>query len=209
MYFKVIYKVIVLYFLIIGCYRIMGKKEVGKLSVIDLIVSIFIADFAAISVENYNSSIFLSVIPIVLLVILEVSLSYFTLKNNKLRDFFDGKPSVIIKNGQIRFEQMTKLRYNLEDLMTQLREQEVRSIEEVKYAVLENNGKLSVFKKGADYPFPIIVDGKIDMYVLREIKKDIKWLDNILEEKNIKIEDVFYAFYAKNKTFIIKKSELI
>jgi len=187
----------------------MGKKEVGKLSVIDLIVSIFIADFAAIAVENHEDTILLSIIPILVLVILEVSLSYVTLKNNKIRDFFDGKPSVIIKNGQVRFEQMTKLRYNLEDLMSQLREQEVRSIEEVKYAVLENNGKLSVFKKGADYPLPIIVDGVADTYVLKEINKDMRWLNRILEEKKLKLDEVFYAFYAKNKMYIIKKSELI
>jgi uncharacterized membrane protein YcaP (DUF421 family) len=187
----------------------MGKKEVGQLNIVDLIVSIFIAEMAAIAVENHNESIFLSIIPIFILVILEVGLSYISLKKPKFRDFLDGKPSVIINNGQVRFEQMSKLRYNLEDLISQLREQGIRSIEEVKYAILENNGKLSVFQKGAAYPFPIIVDGKIDMYVLNEIKKDVKWLEDILEEKQLKLEDIFYAFYANNKTFIIKNSDLI
>ncbi len=64
-----------------------------------------------------------------------------------------------------------------------MREQGIRSIEEVKYAVLENNGKLSVFKKGVAYPFPIIVDGKIDMYVLNEIKKDVKWFRRYLKRE--------------------------
>ena len=83
-----------------------------------------------------------------------------------------------------------------------------RSIEEVNYAVLENNGKLSVFENSKDYPLPIIIDGNIDYDVLKDMKKDKKWIYKILDDNNITLDNVFYAFYTKNKTYIIKKDEL-
>ncbi|MGE5455685.1 MAG: DUF421 domain-containing protein [Ignavibacteriales bacterium] len=209
MYFNLIIKTFILYFFIVLMYRIMGKKEVGKLSIIDLIVSILIAELAAISIENYDKSVFLSIIPIIVLVIIEVSISYITLKNPKVRKLVEGNPTVIIKKGKVNFTEMSKLRYSIDDLITQLRSKEIKSIEEIDYAVLENNGTLSVFKKSKDYPMPIIVDGNIDYEALRGINKNIKWISDILKNKNISLDEVFYAFYTKSRTFIIKKSELL
>lgn len=209
MYIDIIIKTFILYFLIVLAYRLMGKKEVGELSIIDLIVTILIAELAAISIEEGKRSILISIIPIVELVIIQIMLSYITIKNSKLRELIDGKPSVIIKAGKICFKEMTKLRYSLDDLISQLREKGIKSIEEVDYAVLENSGTLSVFQKTKDYPLPIILDGVIDSEVLKEINKNEVWLYKILERKNLKLEDVFYAFYTKEKTYIIKKSELI
>ena len=209
MYLNMCLKTIFLYFFIVLAYRIMGKKEVGELSIIDLIVTILIAELAAICIEDYKSSMLISIIPIVSLVIIQILLSYITLKNSKIRNFIDGKPSVIIKAGKICFNQMTKLRYSLDDLISQLREKGIKSIEEVDYAVLENTGTLSVFQKTKDYPLPIILDGVIDYQVLKEIKKDTVWVYNLLNSKNLNLEDVFYAFYTKDKTYIIKKSDLI
>jgi uncharacterized membrane protein YcaP (DUF421 family) len=209
MYIDIIFKTFILYFIIVIAYRVMGKKEVGELSIIDLIVTILIAELAAMCIEESKRSIFISIIPIVELVIIQISLSYISLKNNSIRNFIDGKPSVIIKKGKVCFEQMTKLRYSLDDLISQLREKGIKSIEEVDYAVLENSGTLSVFEKTKDYPMPIILDGVIDYEVLKEIKKDNIWLHKLLSSKNLKLEDIFYAFYTKDKTFIIKKSDLI
>ena len=208
MYFNIIIKTILLYFFIVIVYRIMGKKEVGQLSIIDLIVSILIAELAAISIENYDSSIFISIIPITCLVIIEISFSFIGIKNSKIKKIIDGSPIVIIKNGKLNFESMRKLRYSLDDLISQLREQGIKSIEEVNYAVLENNGKLSVFNNDTEYPLPIIMDGEIDKEVLKDLNKDEKWVYDILEKKNLKLENVFYAFHTKNKTYIIKKEEL-
>ena len=208
MYFNMILKTVVLYVFIIVVYRIMGKKEVGKLSIVDLIVSILIAELAAISIEETDRSILTSLIPIAVLVIIQVLLGFISLKNFKLRKLIDGDPKVIIKNGKVNFKEMTKLRYTLDDLISQLREQQVKSIEEVDYAVLENNGKLSVFKGCKDYPLPIIVDGNIDYQVLKDMKKDESWINKILEENKLQLQDVFYAFYSKKKTFIIKHDDL-
>lgn len=209
MFFNMIIKTLVLYFYIMLVYRIMGKKEVGKLSIIDLIVSILIAELAAIAIENHKDSIFVSIIPMTVLVVVQIILSIISLKNSGIRKILDGDPTVIINKGKLNFSEMTKLRYTLDDLTSQLREQGVKNIEEVDYAILENNGKLSVFQNTADYPLPIILDGVIDINALRDMNKTKKWVMNILKKEKIKLEDVFYAFYTKDKTFIIKKSDLL
>ena len=209
MYITIILKTILLYFVIIIAYRIMGKKEVGQLSIIDLIVSLLIAELAAITIEDIDVSIFKSIVPIFVLVLIQVILSYISLKNSNFRKSVEGSPTVIIKEGKIKFNEMSKLRYSLDDLITQLREQGIKSIEEVSYAVLENDGKLSVFQNTKDYPMPIIMDGVINEEVLKDMKKNSNWLYKILKDKNLKLEDIFYAFHTKEKTFIIKKDDLL
>jgi len=207
MYFDLIFKTLVLYFYIILCYRIMGKKEVGKLSIIDLIVSILIAEIAAMSIEQTDRSIWMSIIPIFVLVVIQILLSYISMKNSEIRKFIDGTPKVIINKGKVNFNQMQKLRYTLDDLVSQLREQGVKNIEEVNYAILENNGKLSVFTDDDNFPMPIIVDGIIDEDTIKNMNKDKIWVNKILENSKIKLKDVFYAFYKKDKTYIIKKDK--
>lgn len=133
-----------MYFFIILVYRIMGKKEVGQLSIVDLIVSILIAELVALAIEA-KKNIFYSIIPISLLVVIQILMSYISLKSVKFRYLVDGKPTVIIKNGKLNFTEMSKIRYSLDDLITQLRLQGIKSIEKIKYAILENNGSLSVF----------------------------------------------------------------
>ncbi len=206
MYFNIIFKTLVLYVYIAICYRVMGKKEVGQLGIIDLIVSILIAELAAMSIEEVDRSIFVSLIPIAILVILQISLSYIALKSNKFRKFIDGNPQVIINKGKVDFKQMQKIRYSLDDLISQLREQGIKNINDVNYAILENNGKLSVFSDDNTYPMPIIIDGTIDVDTIKNMKKDLNWVYDILDKNKLKLEEVFYAFYTKNKTFIIKKN---
>lgn len=209
MYLMSILKTAVLYIFIIFVYRIMGKKEVGELSIVDLIVTILIAELAALTIEDTKSSILVSIIPIVVLVVFQIAFSYISLKNVKVRNFVEGKPTTIIKNGKIVFSSMSKLRYSLDDLIMQLREQGIKSIEEVDYAVLENDGKLSVFQNCSEYPMPVVIDGIIDYDVLEAIKKDDKWLMRIIKTKKLNLDDVFYAFYTKNKLFIITKKDLL
>ena len=209
MYLTLAFKTFILYFFIVICYRIMGKKEVGELSVIALIVTILIAELAAICIEDVKESIFVSIVPIVVLVAIQIFVSYISLKSESIRNFIDGKPSVIIKDGKVDFTQMTKLRYSLDDLLSQLRQNGVRSIEEVDYAVLENNGELSVFQNTKEYPMPIILDGKIDYETIKQIGKTEKWINNLIKNNKINVEDIFYAFYQKDRTYIIKKNDLL
>lgn len=209
MYITIIVKTFILYFFIIIMYRIMGKKEVGELGLGDLIVTVLIAELAALSIEDTESSIFISIVPIIVLVLCEMGLSFISMKSDSIRNFIDGRPSVIIKDGKVNFTIMTKLRYTLDDLITQLREKGIKSIEEVDYAVLENSGNLSVFQNTDSYPMPFILDGVIDYQVLKEINKDRKWIQNFLKRENLELEDIFYAFYTKDKTYIIKKNEIL
>ena len=207
MYISIIVKTFILYFFIVLCYRIMGKKEVGQLSIIDLIVSILIAELAAMSIEEIERSILISIIPIALLVIIQVSLSLLTLKSDAFRKFIDGNPQVLINKGKVKNKKMQKMRYSLDDLISQLREQGIKNLEEVKYAILENNGKLSVFSDNI-YPMPIILDGVIDVDTVKNMHKDIDWVYGILKKNNLQLNEVFYAFYTKDKTYIIKKKEI-
>ena len=184
----------------------------GQLGIVDLIVSILIAELAAISIDNREESVFLSIIPIIVLVLIQIVMSYISLKNAKVRDAFDGTPSVMINRGVVNFKEMVRQRYNLDDLLTQLREQHIRTIEEVDYAILESSGKLSVFQKEnnkfGDYPLPLILDGVIQPETLTQIKKSNTWIERTLKDYQVKIEDVFYAFYKNKGLYIIKKSDL-
>lgn len=208
MYIALIIKTLVLYFYIIFCYRLMGKKEVGKLSIIDLIVSVLIAELAAMCIEETERSIFISIVPITVLVLIQIALSYCSLKSDKIRKFIDGSPKTLINKGKVNFKQMQKLRYSLDDLISQLREQGIKSLEQVNYAILENNGKLSVFTDNNTYPMPIIIDGVIDYDTLKNMNKNVDWVYRILSKNKLELNDVFYAFYTKDKTFIIKKNEI-
>ena len=205
-YVVVIFRSILFYIIITLAYRFMGKREVGELSVMDFIVSLFIAELAAISIENYKDDMLLSILPIVTLVLIQLCVAYISLKVTGVRKTVDGEVSVIINRGKINFEEMLKQRYNLDDLLTQLRAQSIKSIEEVDYAILETSGKLSVFKREDDpdrtYPLPVILDGKVQEDVLIQIRKDISWLNRKLDEENFKLEDIFYGFYQKNRFYI-------
>ena len=175
----------------------------------DFIVSLFIAELVAISIENYKQSILMSLIPVLSLAIIQIVLSYISIKNKKIRDILDGNPSVIIENGKVNFKEMKKQRYNIEDLLMQLRDNSIKSISEIDYAVLETNGKLSIFKKdnNNDYPLPLILNGIVDTNTLRKIKKDERWLDDELEKKNVSREDIFYCFYENNNLYVIESKK--
>lgn len=201
------------YFFIIIIFRMMGKREIGQLSIVDLVVSILIAELVAISIENIKDPLIQTVIPILLLVGLEIIAAYISIKSNKLRSLIEGKPSLLIDKGVLNFKEMIKQRYALDDLLIELRNKNIKNLKDVEYAVLENNGKLSVFKYNflkldSANPFPIILDGAIQKDTLKYLNKDISWVHNLLIKEKVNLDEVFYAFYKSHKTFIIKKSEL-
>ena len=102
--FIVLFRTIFFYFFVLVSYRIMGKREIGQLGVIDLIVSILIAELVAISIEEHTEPIYLTVVPIALLVLLEILFAFISIKSRKFRTIFDGKPSLIIVNGKINYK---------------------------------------------------------------------------------------------------------
>ena len=211
--FTILYRTFFFYFFILISYRIMGKREVGQLGVIDLIVSILIAELVAISIENINDSIFNTIIPIFLLVLLEVLFAFISIKSRRFRVLFDGKPSLIICNGKINYQEMIKQRYSLDDLLYELRQKEINSIDMVEYAFLEPNGKLSIFKYhffkfNSAYPMPLIVDKTIQLKALEHIHKSKEWLLNELAKNDLEPDNIFYAFYKNKKIYIVKMNEI-
>ena len=210
MIFRIMFRTTFFYFFIMFSYKLMGKREIGELDIIDFVMSMLLSQIIAISIENYKEPFLYAFIPIVLLIFLQVILSLISLKSFKFRKLFNGKESVIINKGILNIKEMIKQRYTLNDLLLQLRDNDIRTIEEVDYAILENNGKLSVFKKDDKdkdvFPLPLIVDGYIEESNLKYINKDKNWLLNILFEKRYNLKEIFYAFYKNKNVFFIKKN---
>lgn len=206
----VIFKTLFIYVLVAIIFRVMGKREVGQLGTFDLVVFILIAELVALALEHKDGFL-INLVPVIILVLLQIIIAKISLKSVKFRNFVDGKPVIIIKKGIVNFKNMVEQRYTLDDLLLQLREKDVRSLDEVDYAILETNGKLSVFKKDdkdkKTYPLPIILDGKVEFDNLYAIGKTKTWLLNTLIEKNISAADVFYAFTKNNELYIIRKNE--
>ncbi|MFF5996873.1 DUF421 domain-containing protein [Lysinibacillus sp. KU-BSD001] len=195
------FRTIVLYIIVLLVFRLMGKREVGELSLLDFAVYVLIAEVASLAIDNLDRSLVLAVVPIVLLFTIQYLNALFILKNKKMRDTIDGDPTIIIRDGVIVEAEMRKQRYNLDDLFQQLREQGISSVQSIAYAFLEPSGKLSVFKKG-DEPFilPIVIDGYVDDKHLKFIGKDRKWLEDQLRDEGVHTTDeVFYCCYEGGK----------
>lgn len=208
MIWTIIFRTVLFYFLVVIAYKIMGKREVGELGVFDFIISMLISQLIAICIENYKDPIWFVIVPTLILVLFQIVFSFLSLKSNKFRDILDGKESVIISNGKLNFSEMKKQKYNLNDLLLQLRDKGIRTIEEVDYAILETNGKLSVFKKQDDnnnvFPLPLVLDGVIEENNLKFINKTRKWLNNELSKKKINLDNIFYAFYKDDDIYVIE-----
>lgn len=208
MIWTIIFRTVLFYFLVVIAYKIMGKREVGELGVFDFIISMLISQLIAICIENYKDPIWFVIVPTLILVLFQIVFSFLSLKSNKFRDILDGKESVIISNGKLNFSEMKKQKYNLNDLLLQLRDKGIRTIEEVDYAILETNGKLSVFQKQDDnnnvFPLPLVLDGVIEENNLKFINKTRKWLNNELSKKKINIDNIFYAFYKDDDIYVIE-----
>ncbi|WLD92215.1 DUF421 domain-containing protein [Alkalihalobacillus sp. AL-G] len=181
-YGLILFRTIFIYFLIIIVFRLMGKREIGQLSIIDFVVSIMIAELAVISIENPEKPMLQSLLGIGALLTVQIIFAYISLKSDKLREIIDGKPSVIIDRGKIDEKEMKKQRYNFDDLLIQLRENGVSKVSDVEFAILEPSGKLSVMEKKEEeeeqgqFPLPLILDGKIQDDHLKRINKTELWL---------------------------------
>ncbi|MFJ7851955.1 DUF421 domain-containing protein [Peribacillus frigoritolerans] len=213
-YLGIIFRTTVIYLVIWFLFRMMGKREVGELSVLDLVVSIMIGDIAVLSFEDLEKPFIRQTIPMFVLAFLQITLAFASLKSVKLRNLMDGKPQIIIDQGKIDEKAMRRQRYNFDDLLTQLREQGIIDINEVQFAILETSGKLSVIKKNdkegseSQVPFPLIVDGEIQEKNLDKIGKNHVWLLNQLKEHGeTKVKEISICGYIDGQ-FYIDKNEM-
>ncbi|MDH6374351.1 uncharacterized membrane protein YcaP (DUF421 family) [Paenibacillus sp. PastF-3] len=138
---------VLMYFFIFLCMRIMGKREIGKLSVFDLTISIMIAEIGVFVIEDIHRPIYEGLIPMATLVIIQVLVAMLSLKSRTVRLMMDGKPSILISGGKLHRGEMRKQRYNIDDLLMQLRGQNIASPADVEFAILEPSGQLTVFEK--------------------------------------------------------------
>ena len=211
-YGSLILRCIIVYFIIFAL-RVMGKREVGELSVFDVVIYLVMSELLAISITDVKVSIFRSLVPITVLALLQIVISWVLLKNKRIRDLFDGKAVIIIENGMIDQQMMRKERYSIDDLMSQLHDKDLSSPSEVAFAILENNGTLSILPKHSCqvlYPEPLISDGEVSQSALRAIGKDEAWLNAQLKKKGIhSVQEVFLCLLQKNGLFLIRTQRAV
>ncbi|MDU0076468.1 MULTISPECIES: DUF421 domain-containing protein [Bacillus] len=210
--FIITFRTIVLYFIILVIFRLMGKREIGELSILDLVVSIMIAEIAVLAIENVKDKLLHTIVPIVVLMIIQVSLAFISLKSQKIRQLLDGKPTIIIKQGKIDERAMRSQRYNFDDLLMQLRENNIDRISDVSYAILESSGKLSIVKKKTNkdkqMETSLIVDGVIQNEHLDRIGKDKHWLEKSLAKRGYRdLSVISFCTFTDGAFFIDLKDE--
>lgn len=215
-YFIIIFRTVLLYLLILLIFRLMGKREIGELSILDLVVYIMIAEMASMAIENTKDPLVNTLLPISLFVIIQISLAILSLKSKKFRDIVDGKPTIIINNGKIDEKAMRSQRYNFDDLLLQLREKDVGNIADVKYAILEPSGTLSIFQKSqgntdgqeenGNLALPLIVDGEIQEDNLDMIDKSKVWLLQELKKNGYEdTKDISFCSFQNGEFYIDTK----
>ncbi|WP_343076307.1 DUF421 domain-containing protein [Pullulanibacillus sp. KACC 23026] len=218
----VIVRTIFLYLIILLTFRLMGKREIGQLSVVDFVVNIMIAELCVVAIEQPNAPMTRTIIPIAILLLIQLLLAWFSLKSQTVRHLVDGQPSLIIKNGEIDERQMRKQRYNFDDLLMQLREQNIKNVGDVEFAFLETDGKLSVIRKEEEkekeeeqeqpvweidhtlLPLPLILDGEIQERNLQILDKNQFWLRQELRKIGYKdIKGISVCILDDKGTFFI------
>lgn len=202
----------------------MGKRQISELQTSELVVTLLISNIAAIPMQNTGQPLISGVVPIIVLIAFEVIVSIIMLKNSKFRKLICGSPIVVINNGKVMQNELKMLRMTIEDLFEELRQMDVFSLDDVSYAIVETNGKLSVLKKTDKQPpdasslgvvvpdngidAVVISDGEISDFSLSLCGLSKDWIDGVLKGQNININDVFIMTANKNKQYNIIRKEL-
>ncbi len=197
------------YLLLVCMIRFLGKKEMSKLSVSDLIVFLIISELMTISIGNEQVNFMQAGIAVVVIVLMDKLFTLISLKSPFFKKMVEGHPTFIVFQGKLNQKKMASLKYSVDDLSHHLREQGIGSLSEVDFAVLETDGQLSVIEKKKSQvkaPDAIISDGEINYKLLQLINRDEAWLMKKLKEAGISdYHEVFYCVVEKERFFIIKK----
>ncbi len=209
-----IIRTLLLYVFVIFAVRIMGKRQISDLQPTELVITLIISDIAAIPMQNTSQPLISGILPVLILIGCEIVASMIMMKNSRFRKLICGSPVMVIHEGKILQDAMKKLRMSTEDLCIQLRQENIFSLEDVQYCIVETNGKISVLEKpekrnptAEDFGI-YIPDTGIDAVVVNDgefVDNSMKLcgftkekINNILSENNIPIEDVFIM--TGNKT---------
>lgn len=208
-YVEIFFECIATYFYLVFLLRYLGKKEMSKLSVSDLIVFLLISELMTISIGDDNVNFFHGALAAFVIIILDKLCSYFSMKYKPIKKILEGHPSFIVVQGKLNKEKMKALNYSVDDLCHHLREQGIGSLSEVDFAVLETDGALSVIemnKSQVEMPESLINDGEINYEILKVMNRDEAWLKNQLHRHGVSdYHDVFYCIMEKDRLFYIKK----
>lgn len=222
--FIVLIRTIILYFIVIIAMRIMGKKQIGQLEPFELAITIMISELASLPMQDTEVPLIHGVIPIITLIVLQASLVILQLKSEKLRNIVNGKPSILIKNGQIDINELKYQKFNINDLMEEIRLEGFYDIEDIQYAILETSGQLSIIPKTDStpatkkdlniktkqdiLPITLILDGKINYTNLKLAKMNKNELLQKLKSLGLNsIEEVFIALINSKGEFYYQKKE--
>ena len=223
--FIVLFRTVIIYILIIICLRIMGKRQLGELQPTEFVIAILISNIATISIEDTDIPLLSAIVPIITLMSSEVLLSAAAMKSSRAQVAISGNPVVIIRDGKLDQQRMRELRFSIEDLMSQLRINGVFDIREVGWAIVETNGKLTVYPKYYARPVTVemlslpakaqentpplvlISDGVLIPETLAVCGLDRAWLDRVLGENHVGPEDVFLMTCDSSETYYLVKKE--
>ena len=200
-------RTIILYLVLILVIRLMGKRQIGQMEPAEFVVTMLVANLAAIPMQDGGIPLFSGVVPILTVLGVELVLSALSLKSSKIRKLLCGKPVILIENGKILQGNLRKTRITLDELTGHLREKDVLDIQAVQYAILETNGNLSVFPYPKErpasardagikarqqfLPITIISDGELMEENLRKARKDKQWLRSILDGQAATLEQTW------------------
>lgn len=197
------------YILLVLMIRFLGKKEMSKLSVSDLIVFLIISELMTISIGNENVNFLQAALAVLVIVFMDKLFTLISLKSPFFKKMVEGHPTFIVFQGKLNQKKMASLKYSVDDLCHHLREQGIGSLSEVDFTVLETDGQLSVIEtKNSEVKAPaaIISDGQINYEILQLMNRDENWLIKKLKEAGIHdYHEVFYCVVEKERLFVIKK----
>ena len=199
----------------------MGKRQLGELQPSELVVAIMISDLASVPMQAIDIPLISGILPVMTLIIAEVMMSYLSLKSKRMRKLLSGEASIIIYDGQIDERELARLRFNINDLLEELRLNSCHDVSDVQVAVIETSGKLSIIPKDSartattedlalknlrhdGLPCTIVSDGVLDKRELERSGKDIKWFESEMKKRSInRIKDIFIASLdAEGELFI-------
>jgi uncharacterized membrane protein YcaP (DUF421 family) len=188
--------------------RVLGKRQIGQLEPGELVLALIIADIAAVPMQDMGIPLLFGILPIIILVSVSLLISGLSVKNIRFRTFVSGKSSIVIERGEIVQSEMKKNRITVDELFEELRLQGVLDISQVKYGILETNGRMSVIlwpsekppsaammnmeAKGGDLQTIIINAGRVLDKNLQLIGRSRSWLENELKSRKIASPDEVY-----------------
>ncbi len=201
-------RTIIIYILLNFLLKLMGKRQIGELEVNELVTTLLISEIAAIPISDTNLPLFAAVIPIIFITGLEVLVSAAKNRSKTLKRAVEGEAVYIIYKGRLLEYELTKNRVSINEILTEMRTQGIGSISDVSYGILEQNGRLSLFRteEGESLAHSLIIDGERNRSLASLISYPDYLLDKKLRDEGVREEDVFlFTVTDSGQTNIILK----